>query len=295
MKLAICVLAILSPALAQAEIAGDWVGVLTISRGDLHTVMHITGPDTELKATSDSPDQGLYNVRVPSISFSDSTLRYSIPVYDIEYSGVLNGNGSIVGSLTQHGSSRTLVLERSNDAARVMPPASHLETVVEKGRFHHDATRVEFDLPQGWSFIGTQFNRGNNGAVALFKDASGKAFAINIWMMHSNGFQADVSGALDRALKHEALTRAGEVDGGNQRLIPHYTIREDSVQRTAIAGNQAVLAIGEFQQEGKTYNELLAWIFTEHTMTHFVVRTRPENLAAVEQTFEQMLQSAKIP
>lgn len=295
MNVAICLLAILFPVLAQAEMAGDWVGVLATSQGDRRIVLHITGPDTQLKGASDSPDQGQYNVPVPSISFSDSTLRFSIPVYDVEYSGILNGNGSVVGSFTQHGSSKTVVLKRSDNASRVMPPGSHLETVVEKGRVHHNATGVEFDLPESWSFVRTQFNRGNNGAVSIFHDSSGKAFAINIWMMHTDAFPGDISAAYDMALKHEVLTRAGEVDGGNQRLIPNYRILAGSVQKTAIAGNQAMLALGEFQHDGKTYNELLAWIFTEHTRTHFVVRTLPENLAAVQETFEQMLQSATIP
>ena len=49
-------------------------------------MLHISGPDTALNAMTDSPDQHLYNLRIDSISLSDSTLHYQIPPYDIEYS-----------------------------------------------------------------------------------------------------------------------------------------------------------------------------------------------------------------
>src|ERR1700733_5964521 len=58
MKLFLCAapLASLPPA-AQAELAGDWAGVITFPQQPLHFVLHISGPDSSLKATHDSPDQ----------------------------------------------------------------------------------------------------------------------------------------------------------------------------------------------------------------------------------------------
>lgn len=79
MRFILSILAIFWPALGYPQVAGDWVGTIITAQGSHRLVLHIKGPDTALKATSDSPDQHLYDVRIDSISFSDSTLHYSIP------------------------------------------------------------------------------------------------------------------------------------------------------------------------------------------------------------------------
>lgn len=75
----------------------------------------------------------------------------------------------------------------------------------------------------------------------------------------------------------------------------NYTIADSSVQRTEIGGHPALLAVGQYQQNGKEYGELLGWIFSENTRTHFVVQATAENLEALRGPFEAMLESAKIP
>lgn len=295
MKFTLCLLAILSPVLAQAEMAGDWVGSIIFPQGDRRLVLHITGPDTALKATSDSPDQGQYNLIIPSITVSGTTFEFSVPVFDIHYSGVLNGDGHIVGEYTQHGSSRTLVLERSANAERVMPPKSDLASFVENGRFHHKATGVEFDLPAGWSYVRTQFNAGNNGAVAVIRDPSGKATSIDVWMKAVELYPDTIARSFDTDLQHEILVRSGEGTGGRTRVLQNFKIREGSVQRTVIGGNQALLAIGDFQRGGRNCSSLLAWIGNLHAYTHFELQAAAEDLPALQAPFQQMLESAKIP
>lgn len=295
MKWSVCALAILFPALSWAELAGDWMGTIDTPYGVRRIVLHISGPDTALKATSDSPDQHQYDVRIDSISFSDSTLRYSIPPYDIEYSGVLNSDGKIAGTMTQHGGAVSLVLARSNDAARVLPPAENLASGVVDGKFHHEATGVEFGLPAGWSLVRTVFNRGNDGPVSIFKDSSGKAQFVQVWMMKVSTKPENMPRALDGAVAHEILVHKGEGPGAEKRVKENYSIADSSVQRTEIGGHPALLAVGHYQQNGKEYGELLGWIFSENTRTHFVVQATAENLDALRGPFEAMLESAKIP
>jgi hypothetical protein len=295
MKLTISVLAILSPAFCLAQMAGNWAGAITTPQGDRRIVLHISGPDTALKASSDSPDQHLYNVPVDSITFSDSTLKYSIPPYNIQFAGVLNGDGQIVGTMTQNGASRMLVLARSDNTARVMPPSSNLASSVDNGRYRHEATGVEFDLPSGWSFVRTSFNAGNNGPVTILKDTSGKALSIQVWILKVNTKPENMSRALDGVVAHEVLVHSGEGPGGSGRLLPNYTIDSSSVQKTSLAGNPALIATGQYQRDGKNFGELLGWIFSENTRTHFVVRSTAEDLSTLRPPFEQMLQSAKVP
>jgi hypothetical protein len=294
-KLSLSILALLFPLLGHAQVAGDWVGAHATPSGGRHVVLHITGPDTALKANWDSPDQRQYDIRIDSISFSDSTLSYGVSAYDIQYSGVLNSEGKIEGTLTQHGASVSLVFARSDNAARVFPPKSNLASGVENGTFHHAATGVEFDLPVGWSYARTNFNAGNDGPVAILKDSSGKATFAQVWMMKVRTKPENMPRALDGVIQHERLNRSGAAPGAEKREIPGYKIPDDSVRQTLIGGQPAMLAIGEYQRNGKNYADLLAWVFSENTRTHFIVSTKAEDLASVQATFEQMLQSMKMP
>ena len=67
------------------------------------------------------------------------------------------------------------------------------------------------------------------------------------------------------------------------------------MERTSIGGRQAVRAIGDSEQAGRKTTELLTWIYTEHTRAFFFMRMVPENMQALQTTFDQILQSAVIP
>jgi len=87
----------------------------------------------------------------------------------------------------------------------------------------------------------------------------------------------------------------GEGPGAAKRVLPNYTIDSSSVQKTSIGGHPALIATGQYQRDGKNFGELLGWIFSENTRTHFVVQSTADDLSALRTPFEQMLQSAKIP
>src|ERR1700744_692763 len=90
--------AIVFPMLGHAAIAGDWAGVLTLPQITLRFVIHVSGPDNALKATVDSPDQGMAGSSVDSIVLSGSTLSFAIQYLDVKFSGDLNTNGTITGT-----------------------------------------------------------------------------------------------------------------------------------------------------------------------------------------------------
>ena len=130
-------LAILSPVWGKAELAGDWAGVLTYPQQSHHFVLHVRGPDTALRARSDSPDQNQYGVLVHSMTLSGSTLRFTIPFLDVQYSGDVNANGSIVGTFIQRGNALPLVLERTAAVPRPpTPPLTESPGVLQGGRYH---------------------------------------------------------------------------------------------------------------------------------------------------------------
>lgn len=257
-------------------------------------MLHISGPFTAMKATADIPDQKVSSAAVESIAFSDSTLEFSIPAADAQYSGILNDTGSIAGTFTQHGSAAPLTLARIAVVRSFPPDVPTQGTVaVESGHYVHKPSGVEFDLPAGWSVNRTQFSNGSRGESTIIEDASGKATVISVNIDKVKTDPANLSKVEAAALSHLVAMRAG--DGPPRQVAPNYKIREGSVQQTDIGGHQAVRAIGEFTRGGKNFAELLAWIDTENTRTYFFLRAAAEDLAAVQGPFDELLRSARIP
>ena len=98
----------------------------------------------------------------------------------------------------------------------------------------------------------------------------------------------NVRGTLSIKPRSLAELRSRRSASGN-RLPP------TNAQGLRLGGQQALRAIGEYEQGGKQIAELLTWIFTEHTRTFFFAKTAAQDLPSVQAPFERMLQSARIP
>ena len=168
MKLSICVLAIFSPVLSWGQLADNWAGVVVDSQGAHRMVLHISGLYTGMKATADIADQKLIHAPVEPITLSGSTLEFTIPASDARYSGVLNDNGAIVGTLTQRGTETPLPLARVVANAGALQVPDGPGGVIENGRYHDALSGVEFDLPSGWFIQRTDPDRANPGGVRIF-------------------------------------------------------------------------------------------------------------------------------
>jgi hypothetical protein len=72
-------------------------------------------------------------------------------------------------------------------------------------------------------------------------------------------------------------------------------LRPGSVQRTVIAGHEAMVAIGEYQTEQGAEVEYMTWIYTERTHTFFFARLAADDLEVFRPQFERFVESASIP
>jgi hypothetical protein len=294
-KIPLCVLAVLSPVLGWAQLAGDWVGVTTDSQGAHRVALHISGPFTAMRAAVNIADQKLNNAPVESITFLESTLQFSIPASDVQYSGILNDNGNIVGTLTEHGVAAPLVLARTASVRTSIPVVRTDGGEVDDGRYHDALTGVEFDLPADWFLLRTDPDVANPGGVRVFADRSRKATVVTVNMMKADLSTENIPKVLQAAIPHQIAMRTGQTGSGPMHEVANYKIRDGSIQQITVGGQQAVRAIGEFEQGGKSVAELLAWVCSEHSRVYVMVRGAADNLAALQVSFDQMLQSAKIP
>jgi hypothetical protein len=294
-KFTLCTLALFSPVFSWAQLAGNWAGVVTDAQGAHRIALHISGPFTAMKATANIPDEKVFNAPTESITFLESTLEFTIAQSDARYSGVLNDNGSIVGTFTQHGTGMPLVLARVVPDPRSAPAPAEPGGVIENGRYHDIATGIEFDLPSGWFLLRTDADPANPAGLRVFSDPSQKAIVFTANMFKGGIAAENIPNALAQAIPRLIAMRDGQTGNGTLHEAPNYKIRDGSVDHTEIGGRQAIRAIGEFERNGKSFTELLAWVYSEHTRTYFMLRGAAENISLLQASFDQMLQTAKIP
>ena len=229
----------------------------------------------------------------PPLPSPDPQLQFCYPAtLDVTFSGDLLANGTIVGTFLQHGKGLPLVLERVA-ASSVPAPAQPIGSL-RSGRYHHNPTGVEFDVPLGWAVVRARLPN-DPTRITVLLDPTHKAMAATVDMETVDVAAADIPAALSQAVPLLLGMRAGLTGAGAPHLIANYAIRPGSVEHTLIAGQQAVRAIGEYERGGKRFAELLTWIYTPHTTTYFFARMAAEDLPTVQPLFEKILQSATIP
>ena len=104
-------------------ISGNWESVLKIGDLKLRLVLKISdGPNGQLQAVMDSPDQNANNLEVDSIRLQGNVLRFEMKKLYITYEGTLNTAGSeITGTFTQAGTSAPLIFRKQGVAQSSAP------------------------------------------------------------------------------------------------------------------------------------------------------------------------------
>ncbi|MGB8259345.1 MAG: alpha/beta fold hydrolase [Terracidiphilus sp.] len=82
----LCVLAAAPLAGAQAQLAGEWQGLLKTPGGDMHIAWHVTAKDGAVSSTIDNEDQGIFGVHVKSVTVDGQKLTLTVDD-DIQVNG----------------------------------------------------------------------------------------------------------------------------------------------------------------------------------------------------------------
>lgn len=105
---------------------GLWQGTIRASGQEIRLVFHIersdpSRPEQGLKATVDSPDQGVNGIPVESVTVSDTRITLKVTATQGSYSGTLS-EGVIVGHWDQAGSSFSVDLSRIEKVEKIRRP-----------------------------------------------------------------------------------------------------------------------------------------------------------------------------
>jgi CubicO group peptidase (beta-lactamase class C family) len=121
--IAFAVIALSPVCIAQSQIAGEWLGMLSAGGAQLHLVLHITdAKDGSLTATLDSVDQGANGIPVSAISLKDSKLSLTVDAVHGTYEGIVNKDVSEIHGTWSQGSPLELDFKRA--PAQAVPAAA---------------------------------------------------------------------------------------------------------------------------------------------------------------------------
>lgn len=279
----------------ESTVSGDWIGTLALPQNTLRFVMHVHGPAEALRATTDSPDQGTAGIKVDSIALSGSTLTFAIQYLDVKFSGNVNSNGTIVGTFTQHGTGVPLILTRTDSPPPPPQILSRPALPVTGGVFHHDRSGIEFTFPDGWSVREMATASSDPGEMAILGLPDQGAVFGSVWMRKIDTHPADIPGLLDAALTRKLASRAGKTGAIDEAVIDGYKIRPGGVEHLVINGQQALRAIGDFQEAGREFTEQLLWIYSAQSRAYFDLRGTASEFEKVQPVFEQLIESTRLP
>ncbi|KAA5535910.1 alpha/beta hydrolase family protein [Paenimyroides baculatum] len=112
-----------------AQIEGTWNGAIEIPNQKLPFVLHITKENGQYKATSDSPDQGVYGIELQEIRFENNKLYLKDARMYMTYEGDLTNGNTINGTFKQGGQSFKLNFTKGefkrNRPQEPQPPFSY--------------------------------------------------------------------------------------------------------------------------------------------------------------------------
>ena len=122
-----------------AQIEGTWNGNIEIPNQKLSFVLHVTKENGQYKATSDSPNQGVFDIEMSSIRFEKNILYLSHDQMNMTYEGTLTDDQNIKGTFTQGNHSFTLNLKKEDKKnVSVQPKNSNIKKIKVSEKLYGD-------------------------------------------------------------------------------------------------------------------------------------------------------------
>jgi hypothetical protein len=144
-------------------------------------------------------------------------------------------------------------------------------------------------LAEQWDTTGTVPGETPADEAAHWTDPqSGANFSV--WLSKRKAALENVATLLASVVANKTTQREREGYRG-------WRVRPESVQRTLIAGHQAVTAVADFNSGsgGKARVECLTWIFTPESRVFFFAFINPDQLTTFQPVFDRIAQSVDLP
>jgi len=160
---------------------------------------------------------------------------------------------------------------------------------VQNGRYHHNLTGVEFQVPPDWKVQGTMPSSDDGEMVGLSDSVFPSANA-NVWMIQENIAAADIPARLKGAVDEKIRQRHGGY--GN---YPDWQPRPGTIQMRVVGGKPAISLLADYTQNGEKMTEFDTWVFSGKTRAFFFAQAPASDMPAFQPRFEQIISSAIVP
>jgi pimeloyl-ACP methyl ester carboxylesterase len=158
----IIVIFLLAGRLNAQDIAGNWVGAISVSGVRLHLVFNIKkSADTSYTSTMDSPDQKAYGIACNATYVKKDSLFIGIPAIRGGYSGQWTGGDSISGIFRQGSARIPIGLKRITDAQKAQLSTDPVRPQTPKAPFGYYSEDVEYENADKTMHYGATFTRPN--------------------------------------------------------------------------------------------------------------------------------------
>lgn len=140
---------------AAQNIAGTWIGELSMGTNKLELVVHIQLENEIFEASMDIPMQGVKGAPA-KMSYQDKTLKLAFIQFNINYEGQLNEQGEFDGQFEQNGIKLPLLLKKGEFVLN-RPQEPHAP-------FDYYTEEVVFEAADGQTLAGTLSLPQQNGS-----------------------------------------------------------------------------------------------------------------------------------
>jgi len=155
-------LAITAVQLKAQDIAGSWVGSITVGGTNLHLVFNIKKvADTSYISTFDSPDQKAFGIKCENTFLKKDSLFIKCAVLNGGYTGVWDGKDGISGTFKQGPGKLSINLKRISEAENKALATDPVRPQTPKPPFPYYSEDVEYDNANKNLHYGATFTRPN--------------------------------------------------------------------------------------------------------------------------------------
>lgn len=165
--------------------------------------------------------------------------------------------------------------------SRGRPEPSITLGTLNNGVYEHALTGIRLILPERWRVMADYDSSGGGQQVALFDEVS-RASGF-VWMKKYDG-----KGNLDAELR-------GDLESKSSQRSSDWKVRPESVQVRTVAGERALSAAADYNQDGRQFVEYLTWIRTTRSRLLYSLRMPAADFEKNKLRLDDFLSTVRIP
>lgn len=228
-----------------AQIEGTWNGNIEIPNQKLPFVLHVTKENGQYKATSDSPDQGVFGIEMSDVKFENNVLSLQQKQMMMTYEGILTDNQNIKGAFKQGNHSFTLNLKKETNTNTSSPTKNaNVEEVKVSEELYGDLYKTSNKETVVLLIAGSGPTDRNGNTLGMAVSNSYKYLAEGLAEQNYNVFTYDKRVVYAIKNQQEMLSLDFQHGIDDAKTIIHYLKNNLGYKNVVVAGHSEGSLVG---------------------------------------------------